>query len=369
MSTTHPIAHPWLRWWLGLAGWTLLVLIFATQFYLSTLYTEGALTWGEAFLVAGGEWYGWSLLSVPLYMLVKRFPVTRERWGWRSLAYIVIGFVVALVKGALDVALMESLVQAGWIPVLPARFQASHVVYFNVLIYGAVLASGLALTFYDRYRTREVQLSQVEAQLTQAQLTALKMQLHPHFLFNTLHTVAILNHTNVEEANRVLVLLSDLLRLTLDATAQQEVPLKDELDFLERYIEIERARFPDRLQVELRIAPETLGAYVPNLILQPLVENAIRHGISKMITPGCVAICASRSDEQLYLKVIDNGPGMPNGKALPSIGVGLQNVQARLAQLYGSNQQFRLQPGTAGGVEVSLCFPFHTSPSLQLAAL
>lgn len=363
MSTTHSIAHPGLRWSLAFGGWTLLVLIFTTQFYLTAQYGVDALTWRAAFFIAGSEWYVWAILSVPLYVLVKRFSFKRERWLRSGLLYFFLGVVVTVLKGGVDVALLERLLQASLISAVPARFQSADVVYFNFLIYGAVLAGSFALTFYDRYRTREVQLSQLEAQLTQAQLTALKMQLHPHFLFNTLHTIGILNHTNVEEANRVLVLLSDLLRLTLDATGQQEVPLKDELDFLERYIEIERARFPDRLQVEMDISSETLDAYVPNLILQPLVENAIRHGISKMTTAGRIRVQASHSNGQLMLAVIDNGPGMPSGDALPEEGVGLQNVQARLAQMYGSHHHFALQEAETGGVQVSVHFPFHVTPS------
>ena len=199
----------------------------------------------------------------------------------------------------------------------------------------------------------------LEVQLAQAQLQALKMQLHPHFLFNTLHTVAMLNYTDVEAANRVLVLLSDLLRMALDNVDTQEVPLKQELDFLTRYLEIEQVRFQDRLIVRMDVDPTTLDAYVPNLILQPLVENAIRHGVSKKADAGHLEIQVRRVNGQMCIQVLDDGPGLPKNGI--EEGIGLRTTKARLAQLYGEAHHFDLMPGPNGGVVASLTIPFRTA--------
>lgn len=310
--------------------------------------------------MASSVWYPWAVLAVFIHQLVRRFPFKRERWLRRTLLYLVVGLVLAVTKGMLDTLLLRGLLAADVISAIPLRFQSTDALYVNLLIYGAALAGSLALTFYGQYRARELTLSQLETQVVQAQLTALKMQLHPHFLFNTLHTIAILNHTDVEKANQVLVLLSDLLRLTLDATHQQEVPLKDELDFLERYLEIEHIRFAERLQVHLDIAPETLDAYVPNLILQPLVENAIRHGISKQTGVGTLQISAQCSERHLTLTIQDNGPGLSCAEPLATEGVGLRNVNARLTQLYDQNHTLTIQQPREGGVRVQIQLPFRT---------
>lgn len=367
MSERITSSPQWLRWAFFGAGWTLLVLIFASQFYLSAQYGEHALSWGAAVLMASSVWYPWALFALLIHRLVQRFPFKRERWLRRALMYGMVGFVLALTKSILDMLLLNGLLAVSFVPAIPLRFQSTDALYVNLLIYAAVLAGSLALTFYDQYRARELMLSQLETQVVQAQLTALKMQLHPHFLFNTLHTIAILNHTDVEKANQVLVLLSDLLRRTLDTTHQQEVPLQDELDFLRRYLEIEHVRFAERLQVDLDIAPETLDAYVPSLILQPLVENAIRHGISQQTDVGRLQIGAQRSEQYLRLTIQDNGPGLSCAEPFATGGMGLRNVQARLTQLYDHDHTFTLQQATAGGVCVQIQLPFRLTGSSSRA--
>jgi LytS/YehU family sensor histidine kinase len=186
------------------------------------------------------------------------------------------------------------------------------------------------------------------------------MQLNPHFLFNTLHAISALVHKDVEAADRMIARLSDLLRYALESTDAQEVPLRQELGFLNRYLEIEQTRFGDRLTVRLDIAPETLDALVPNLVLQPLVENAIRHGIEPRAKPGRIDLRARRENGRLKLEVCDNGVGLPSGR-IPEEGVGLSNTRARLQQLYGEGHCFELGDAPGGGLMVSVELPFRAA--------
>jgi sensor histidine kinase YesM len=233
--------------------------------------------------------------------------------------------------------------------------------HIDLLIYAATLGTSYAVSFYERYREREVRATQLEAQLAQAQLQALKMQLHPHFLFNTLNGIAgLVRDSRNKAAVDMLVGLSDLLRYTLENAGKQEVPLREELDFLELYLDIQKMRFPDRLQVEMHVASDTLDALVPNLILQPLVENAIRHGVSLRATAGMIGINAERVDGVLQITVHDDGPGLRPVASSQSAGdgIGLSNTRARLAQLYGAAHRFTTENRVGGGFEAALAIPF-----------
>jgi sensor histidine kinase YesM len=245
----------------------------------------------------------------------------------------------------------------------PASAQRYPILQFpsTLFTYWAILGVIYAFNYYRKYREHELKASHLETQLAQAQLQALKMQLHPHFLFNTLHAISSLMRKDVEAADSMITRLSDLLRLTLETTGVQEVTLRQELEFLERYLEIEQTRFRDRLTVRMEIEPETLDARVPNLILQPLVENAIRHGIAPRSAPGWIEIRATHDDRMLHLQVRDNGPGLPPDlEAEMKEGVGLANTRARLEQLYGAAQRFDLNNAAEGGLIVSLTLPFRT---------
>jgi LytS/YehU family sensor histidine kinase len=186
------------------------------------------------------------------------------------------------------------------------------------------------------------------------------MQLHPHFLFNTLNTISVLMQEDVEAANRMLVRLSELLRLTLRNTDAHEVSLKQELEFLRGYLEIEQTRFQDRLRVRWQVAADTLDAQVPNLLLQPLVENAIRHGIAPRSTAGTIEIRAARRNGTIELQVRDDGAGLSGELKQNNSGIGLANTQARLKQLYGDKHRFHLAPADGGGLMVTVTIPFHT---------
>jgi len=187
----------------------------------------------------------------------------------------------------------------------------------------------------------------------------LRLQLHPHFLFNTLHTISALMHKDLRAADRMLALLGDLLRDSFEKVGAQEVSLKQELGFLERYLEIERTRFRDRLTIRLDIDPETLDAEIPNLVLQPLVENAIRHGIGKRQDAGHIDIVARRKSERLDVRIRDDGPGLAQAPEVALRGgVGLANTADRLQQLYPNAHAFDLHNRPEGGLEVALEIPF-----------
>jgi len=230
------------------------------------------------------------------------------------------------------------------------------------LVYWEILIAIHAYDYYRKYTERERRAAELEKLLSQARLRALQMQLNPHFLFNTLHSISSLMHTDVEAADRMIARLSDLLRQALDTTDAQEVPLRQELDFLRRYLEIEQTRFGDRLKVALDIAPDTLDARVPNLILQPLVENAIRHGIEPHARVGVIELRARQSHGTLRMEVRDNGGGLP-AEAGDRERIGLTNTRARLLQLFGEQFHFELSNPPTGGTLVALSIPLRTAGS------
>jgi LytS/YehU family sensor histidine kinase len=241
------------------------------------------------------------------------------------------------------------------------KFNLANLFHWNVLAYWAIVACNHALHYYRSYRENEFRTSQLETQLAEAQLQALKMQLQPHFLFNTLHSVSALIHKDPEAADRMITRLGDFLRITLDNAGTQEVTLEKELEFIKCYLEIERVRFQDRMRVSLNIDPGALDALVPNLLWQPILENAIRHGISARSETGFIQIGARRINGRLQLSIKDDGPGIqggPNGTSLPIERVGLANTRARLRQLYGEDHSFQLRNVTTGGLEVVMEIPF-----------
>jgi LytS/YehU family sensor histidine kinase len=234
-------------------------------------------------------------------------------------------------------------------------------VHLQLLTYGVLVGAFWALDYHRRFRERELLASQLEARLAQAHLQALRTQLHPHFLFNTLNAISALIPAEAKPARRMVARLGDLLRIALEHEETQEVTLREELAFLQPYLEIEQARLEDRLTVVMEIAPGTMEARVPHLILQPLVENAIRHGIAPRIRPGRVEIAAARGadDRFLHLEVRDDGPGLDgheHGRARK--GVGLANIRSRLEHLYGGEHRFELENHPDGGVVVRIALPF-----------
>ncbi len=341
------------RWGLIFVCWTFLGLFSASQVYIRYAYnSDTPPTWGQAFSVAMPDWYAWGLLSPFIFWFARHFPLERKKRGRRLFFHFVAGVFFSFSKMVLEYMVIWRMIG------LPAREVSPVALQQNLLIYAAIVGIIYAFDYYGKYREHEVKASQLQAQLAQAQLQALKMQLHPHFLFNTLHAISTLVHKDPEAADRMIARLSDLLRLSLENLGVQEVPLQHELEFLERYLEIEQIRCGDRLTVRMNIEPEALDDMVPNFILQPIVENAIRHGIAPRAAPGRIEIHARRENGRLQLEVRDDGPGLPESKRETlKEGVGLANTQARLQQLYGAVHSFELSNAETGGLVVHLAIP------------
>ncbi|PYI83829.1 MAG: histidine kinase [Verrucomicrobia bacterium] len=359
--TLETLLHkPWVKWPALLVFWTLIGLAFASQFYVSSAQFGNPVPWKYAVSRSLADWYVFAALSLPAIWIGARFPLVQGFWK----RGIVVHFAASAAFSVLWVALR---VAVAWLQSVPNQdafaiaraFQdlLAKTFLFNLLVYWVIVTVIHAINYYRKFHERELRAAELEKRLTQAKLQALQMQLNPHFLFNTLHSISSLMHKNVEAADRMIARLSDLLRLALESTDEHEVPLRQELSFLDRYLEIEQTRFGDRLQVHKEIAPDTLDAVVPNLILQPLVENAIRHGIEPHARRGQIELCAKRENEMLRLEVSDNGAGIVPTDS-PEEGVGLSNTRARLQQLYGKKHQFELGPAAGGGLSVTLRFPF-----------
>lgn len=354
----------WGRYLLGLCFWTLLGLSFASQFYISSAKAGLDVSWKQAVNFALADWYVFALLSIPVVHLARRFRFEGGNWG-RSFAVHAVGSVVfsaayMVLRAWVGQWQSQAPFQDLFRPLLVKTW------HFNLLIYWGIVVVSHAFAYYRKYRERELRASELEKRLVQAKLQALQMQLNPHFLFNTLHSISSLMHKDVEAADKMIARLSDLLRAALAGADTQEVSLQQELKLLQLYLSIEQIRFGNRLTVKMDVAPNTLEAQVPNLVLQPLVENAIRHGIEPRARPGCIELRAQRQDDRLSLVVSDDGAGVGANGTIKE-GVGLSNTRARLRELYGAAHRFELARGEAGGVRVELSIPFRETGKEETA--
>jgi len=354
------------RGWLILGVWTAYGLLGTMQEHISYAMSRGTpLPWSTSLLLQMPQAYAWALATPAILWLGRRFPFERGRWltsvPIHLVTCLVLVFVVDLIFAFQVTHFMPQPANAK--PVL-ARAAQFFIVWIlsDGLLYWTILSVSYAAEHHRRLRERELTAAQLETQLVQADLQALKMQLHPHFLFNALHTIGSLVRTgDRDNAVRVVASLGDLLRRVLDSAAQQEVPLKQELDFIRSYLDIEQIRFRDRLKIAINADPDILDAKVPHLILQPLVENAIRHGIAPHASAGYLMVGARRVDDQLQLVVRDDGPGLCNGKdgTDPArLGIGLANTRARLTRLYGADGELEVGNAPDGGLEARIALPF-----------
>jgi two-component system, LytTR family, sensor kinase len=371
--TSHPvIRRSWVRWLLLAAFWTAIGLSFAAQFYISSSRLGRHLSWWYAINYSLFDWYVFAVLSTPVIWLSRRFPIDRARWKFNVALHLGASALFSFVFVALRAWVAQ--VQ-GWVSGQPAQFAEMFQwlilksFHFNLLIYWVVLTVGHAINYYREAQERELRTSELERHLAQARLQALQMQLNPHFLFNTLHAISALMHKDVEAADSMIARLSDLLRYALESTDAQEVPLRQELAFLDRYLEIEQTRFGERLLVRKQIDPGALEYSVPNLILQPLMENAIRHGIEPHARRGEILLSARSENGLLHLEVRDNGEGLASENGSPDEGVGLSNTRARLAELYGEEYRFEFTNAAEGGLIVHLAIPCRRSEKSDSAAI
>jgi two-component sensor histidine kinase len=321
--------------------WTFLGVLMSLQDHHCATLAGRPISWGRTFASEFTYAYLWAAMTPAALWLGRRYPLSRAAWLWRSLVHLAAAVCLSL------------LVKAIWDLLFVApekRFTAlGFVIDYGIMQYALVL---LSQHLWHSHR-RSVQL---EAQLSQAQLAALRMQLHPHFLFNTLHAISELIHQNPGAAERMIVRLSDFLRLTLDQSTAAEVSLRQELDFLKRYLEIERVRFEERLQVDFQVDPAALDAAVPNFLLQPLVENALRHGLANRLQDGMLRIECRLAAGKLAMKVADNGSGTDSLQVRPGLGLGI--TQQRLQRLYGEDHRLELRRAASGGCEVEIEIPW-----------
>jgi two-component system LytT family sensor kinase len=347
-----------------LAVWLLLSLISAAQRYADNLQTSTQPNFRSLFLWPLVIWSYWAAAAPLIFKLGQWIPFGKRRWIYPLLAH----FLLAFVFGLLHIAFMAMLgvffgpTTSGAPPKFANEFSRGMRIFLSIelVFYWAVLGAGIAQDSYRRYRARELKQKELEAQLNRARLHALKMQIQPHFLFNALNTIAMLiRNREHDQAVKMVAGLGELLRSSINDNPAQEISLSSELDFIRRYLLIEQFRFPDRLRVEIDVPPELLTAEVPNLILQPLVENAIRHGIARSSSASLVRITARRQDGWLKLAVEDDGLGFPaTWQWDTSEGIGLKNTRVRLKQLYGDQQELAIGMAEPGGAIVRLKIPF-----------
>lgn len=346
--------------------WTIVALFFSTQVYMMYYSENRPIRYAEGFVVQASACYIWALATPLVLWLSRRFRIERHNW----LRQVSLHFVFSLAFTGVLVALhyLVFMVLIGRSSSI-APLRMINYVYYNldrwVLVYGFILLMSHAFNYYNSFRKGELKASQLHTQLVQSQLEALKMQVHPHFLFNTLHSISAMLSKDTEGARKMITRLGDFLRLTLENSGSMEVSLQQEIEFLQGYLEIERIRFQDRLTTQIHVDPEILDCRVPNLILQPLVENAMRHAIGNS-SSGRVEISAVPRNGVVRIEVKDNGPGINVDRALEARpgkgGLGLANTRARLEGLYGEAAKFELTNDPSGGLIVALEIPRGSIP-------
>jgi hypothetical protein len=378
---------------------TILALFFATKDSFHQHALGWPITWGKNLWWKAMEWYTWALFAPFIFKACRRFDFTARPWTTVG-AHLAFGAVASLLHCFVlttGARIEAQVLQTGfsWTALFKHIF-ANHF-HEDVLTYAAIVSVWYALDYYHRFRERERRASELEAHLARARLQTLKTQLHPHFLFNTLNGIAALIYENPKGAHRMLARLSELLRMSFQDVGAQEVPLRRELEFGRRYLELEQIRLGDRLTVDFDIAPETLKACVPNLLLQPFLENAIKHAIAPFSHPGRLCVWSRRENQTLVLRVSDNGPGlkptnntnrtnrdgtnrangangtdeqgavgeMTSGSARQ--GIGISNTGTRLKELYGKAHRLQLKNGEGGGLVVEIAIPFRIADGQEVS--
>ena len=351
-----------------LAFWTVLGLVDIAQLTYQLAAVGRPLIWWRIVSTGMIDWYLYAALTPVILWLAQRFPISGPSWIFRATGHLVLSIVTALLVitiFALDSAVHRrargQALNVHRLLVAPVRLQAPPL-HASLLGRRRHLAPGGLDPQGPGTRTPR---SQLETRLAQAQLQVLKMQLHPHFLFNTLNAISALVHQNPDLADRMIARLGELLRLTLENADVQEVPLRRELAMINPYLEIQQSRLGDRLAINLDIAPDTMDAQVPNLMLQPLVENAIQRGIATRPGGGRLELKTHRIADRLQVVVRDEGKPVPNGHASDSEAVELSNTRTRLQQMYGAGHRFTFEADALGTHVLTLEIPFHqtTSPS------
>lgn len=344
----------WHIWAVSLAFWTVYATIdTAGSFAIFALRGQrvssmDVIVWNFA------EAYVWVVFTPVIWAITQRFEFTGKRWKESLAIHVLLGLAIMVFISWLFLTSMDSLDWGGILTPFPNRLMS--LALQDLPRYFVTVAVAQMVLYYTASREHEAESAKLETSLAEARLQILRSQIEPHFLFNTLNSIAALATQDPSAAERMTLQLADLLRVSLDCARSQEIPLRQELEFLQSYLEIQQMRFRDRLTIHMNVAPDLLSVPVPSLILQPLVENAIRHGIAKSAGPGYIRITAARENGYIKLDIDDNGAGMCDGGELHE-GVGLSNTRARLKQLYGLRHRFRVECPDGRGWRVTLAVP------------
>ncbi|HLW53325.1 MAG TPA: histidine kinase [Candidatus Angelobacter sp.] len=343
----------WARWIAVILLWSALGVLFA-------LPGLSSRNWSHVLLGSLAQWWAWGLVTPLIFRIDARLPFKENQLGMRILAHLLASLPLTFLYFYVAVVVSVFLGLGKWsalahpLPLLnPFGLLWSWVVYW--VIFGVIQT----FRYYEHYRASELRLERMERNFSQARLNALRMQLDPHFLFNALNTISSQVESDPKLARTMIEHLGDLLRLSLEARDKQEIPLAEELAFLEHYVAIQKIRFAENLRIEIQVTPEVKFALVPCLIVQPLVENAIRHGMSRRASGGTVTVTAGRDANQVEIRVADDGVGLPPGWNLEtSSGMGLSVTRERIASLHpDGTSRFSVRPRTGGGTEVEISLP------------
>jgi signal transduction histidine kinase len=345
----------WARWTAAFLLWSALGVLFALP-----ALSPG--NWRSALGGSFAQWWSWGLVTPLIFWADSRLPFKENQLGMRILAHLLASVALTILYFYVLVALRASLGLGAWSILADRRFLPSAFrqgFLWSWLVYWAIFGARQTFRYYQHYLASELRLERMERSFSEARLNALRMQLDPHFLFNALNTISSQVERNPRLARTMIEHLGDLLRLSLDARDRQEIPLAEELAFLDHYIAIQKIRFAETLRIEIQVTPEVKYALVPCLIVQPLVENAIRHGISRRASGGTVTVTAERGPNQVEIRVADDGVGLPPGWTLEtSSGMGLSVTRERILGLHpDGNSRFSVRPRAGGGTEVEISLP------------
>lgn len=354
----------WIRYAALAVGWAFLGFVLSIEVYFNFRAQHGAsrVDFFEVAIPQFGRAAMWGLMGPLILRMRQKMPLSGGHWVGGLTFHVLMSFVVMAtfyLGRIFSHVLFSDVHEGGFWDMAFAGFWGRNII--DMAFYWAVLAFGYSLEIHQRYKREELKAAQLESRLIETELKALREQLHPHFLFNTMNTISILVRENKnEEAVTLIARLSSLLRMSLDNTGVPEVTVRQEMDFLERYIDIQKIRFSDRLEVGIAIEPAAMEARIPNLLLQPLVENAILHGIAPKSGRGRVDVLGHVKNGRLHLEVRDDGPGLGDGIRRAKEGIGLTNTRERIAKIYGSHGQLSLCSEAGRGVSVQIVLPCRT---------
>jgi sensor histidine kinase YesM len=353
---------------IAFAAWTFLAALSSGQTVAYLMQRGQPIYWREMLTGRFADWYTCALFTPLLFLLTRRYPIDRRSWRVSLPVTLAVTSVCVVLKYSLLVSVEHAFglnIQSTIGSELIRNFANESMAFW------AVIGILHALEFNRRFREREKAEADLRVRLSEAQLEALRSQIHPHFLFNTLHAISTLMHRDVDAADAMLTRLSDLLRLTLKHRGENEITLEEELALAAHYLEIMRVRFGDRLTVAEDIAPEVMSMLVPQFLLQPLLENALEHGVAGTAGPATVRIHAGATGDHLEITVTDSGRGSMEAPLLGGRrhGLGLANTRLRLEQLYGADQSISLEKLADVGTVVTVRLPLRPAPAQRRAVV